>query len=183
MGELAYERFAANESAESVDSDSDGLPDNLKSGSPSRSESLAASAVADGTSNDVNDGLEGLWAGAPDVKPGDPGLHVDDSQDAATSQSARSESPWEIDCIGCGVIGDGRDGVTFTGGSDSSLGTIQCDGCRRWSHGDCMVEQFALDAKLHCNDNDVSWSCPVCRGLSVWSDDDKLYVLFSMFCF
>ena len=79
----------------------------------------------------------------------------------------RSNSPWEIDCVGCGKVEDG---------SESDGNTIQCSDCKHWSHVECMSTQF--DFKLPEGPDELehmSWFCPRCMKLSVW--DDNLYVI------
>lgn len=73
----------------------------------------------------------------------------------------RDPSPFDVDCSGCGVSGDGND-------MDASE-TIECDSCKKWSHVQCMQHPSLMPTA----DSD-DWTCPGCRKIVVW--DDAKYV-------
>jgi hypothetical protein len=62
-----------------------------------------------------------------------------------------------LDCAGCGLSGDG---------SELDGEAMQCDSCKKWSHGICMQEPLELSLR----GGDMGWTCPPCRGIEVWRD-------------
>jgi PHD-finger len=84
------------------------------------------------------------------VEPKQPSL-------SAAEKKRREISPWPLQCDGCGEVGDGY---------EAEGKTVQCDICKNWSHTECFADSFELSVD---NDNGT-WSCPLCRNIVVWAD-------------
>lgn len=74
-------------------------------------------------------------------------------------------SPFPVDCIGCGLSGDGND-------MDAGI-MIECDICKKWLHTACMDHWSLMRTDL-----EGKWACPTCQKPPVIFWDDKWSALF-----
>jgi hypothetical protein len=113
------------------------------------------------TIRDIND-IEEDWKRYEKWTIDGTGWDEDGNPNASDSVQPAKEwdlSPWPIDCQGCGEAGDGYEG--------SDKETIECDICKKWSHIECLADFL----ELSMDNDDGTWSCPVCRGIVVWTGD------------
>ncbi|KAI1789317.1 hypothetical protein LXA43DRAFT_893128, partial [Ganoderma leucocontextum] len=74
-----------------------------------------------------------------------------------------------IDDYNCAVCKTSRPPILADPRLPAGRRVVGCSKCNKWSHQDCIEEQFGLPSNVE--DPDVRWLCPYCSQACLWNDD------------